>query len=214
MALQLRSNYTQLNYHTHLPDSQRLILLDLETTGFSPYTNSIIELGALEVINDEITRTFHSLIRPPTPVPSFVSQLTGIRMEDLMDKPCAATVLQDFVTWIGPQEDVTLVGHNLNFDVAFLRMELDRLSPALSLPNRTFCTFTFIKSAFYGRKLDLKNACKVFSVPKSSSGGYHRALFDCEMTLKLLMTLKTWTFFADTAGLMIKKSTKKTESVS
>lgn len=169
MTLQPRSNFTEDKYRQQLPTSQRLIVLDLETTGLSPYTDRIIEIGALELIDFQQARTFHTLVQPSRDLPEKITQLTGISPGDLEGKPSPAEALRQFLAWIGPQE-VTFVGHNIAFDMSFLDCELGRGNRTQQepwvLPRSTFCTYNFIKTAFFGRQLDLDRACRLFAVQR------------------------------------------------
>lgn len=202
-----QSLLTKAIYHKHLPSTPRLIVIDLETTGFSPYGDFIIEIGALELINLETVRVFQRLARPPKPLPEVITQLTGLYPSDLADKPPPSVVLRDFLAWVGPQEDITLVGHNIAFDVSFLDSELDRVNrdngDCLALTRSHFCTLGFIKLAFFNRNLDLERACRIFSVRRDRSGTRHRALGDCELTHRLLAALVNWTHFVDSPGLPV-----------
>jgi len=204
MTFQPRSNLTKANYHKHLPCTPRLIVLDLETTGFSPYSDHIIEVGALELVNLETRRAFHRMSKPPKALPEEIIKLTGIYPCDLADKPPPAEALREFLAWIGPQEDVTLVGHNIAFDMSFLDSELDRVNrdngDCLALTRSTFCTLSFIKLAFCNRNLELERACRYFSVRRDRSGARHRALGDCELTQRLLVAMINWQLFVDSPG--------------
>lgn len=201
MTFQPRSTLTKANYNKHLPSTPRLIVLDLETTGFSPYSDHIIEIGALELVNLEKRRYFNQLSKPPKPLPEEITQLTGITPYELAKKGPPADALREFLAWMGPQEDVTLVGHNIAFDMSFLDSELDRVNrdngDCLALTRTTFCTLNFIKFAFCNRNLELERACRYFSVRTEKIGTRHRALGDCELTQRLLVAIVNWQLFVD-----------------
>lgn len=207
MTLQPRSNFTGDKYRQQLPAGQRLIVVDLETTGLSPYTERIIEIGALELIDFRKARTFNTLTQPSRVLPEKITQLTGIAPGDLEGKPPPSEALKQFIAWIGPQEEVTFIGHNIAFDMSFLECELGRVNreqgEGLALPRSTFCTYNFIKSAFFGRQLDLDRACRLFAGQREKAKDRHRALADCELTQKLLIALFNWTIFIDSPGLPI-----------
>jgi DNA polymerase-3 subunit alpha (Gram-positive type) len=213
MTLRPRSSLTEAKYRQNLPSSPRFIVLDLETTGFSPYTDRIIEIGALELINLETVRIFHSLAQPSQALSARITELTGISPNDLEGKPTPAEALREFIAWMGPQEDVTLVGHNIGFDMSFLERELDRgnSSDALVLTRNTFCTYNFIKLAFFGRQLDLERACRLFTGQKDKAEARHRALGDCELTQKLLVALVNWAIFIDSPGLPVTPFAEESE---
>src|SRR3954452_3011 len=54
------------------------VVVDLETTGGSPATCAITEIGAVRVRGGEVERTFPALVNPGAPIPAFIAVLTGI----------------------------------------------------------------------------------------------------------------------------------------
>ena len=69
------------------------IVFDLETTGFSPITDKIIEIGALKYQNDKLIDTFDVLINPKTKIPEKITELTGITNEMVSEKETLETAL-------------------------------------------------------------------------------------------------------------------------
>ena len=96
-------------------------VVDLETTGGSPATSEITEIGALKVRRGEAAGTFHSLVKPDQPVPAFIRLLTGISDELLLEAPEIGAVLPSFLEFA---RDTVLVAHNARFDVSFLNAAL------------------------------------------------------------------------------------------
>ena len=93
------------------------VLLDLETTGLDPRRDSIIEIGAVRVTGHEVMDQFSSLVRPPAPISSFITGLTGISNEMVADAGSIEAVLPGFMDFVGAS---LVMGHNVNFDVNFL----------------------------------------------------------------------------------------------
>ena len=60
------------------------VVFDLETTGFDPILNEIIEIGALKYKNNELVAEFNVLVKPQESIPSVITNITGI--DDLMVK--------------------------------------------------------------------------------------------------------------------------------
>jgi DNA polymerase-3 subunit epsilon len=96
-------------------------VLDLETTGTSPGTSSITEVGAVKVRRGELQGTFQTLVDPGEPVPAFVRLLTGISDDMLVEAPPIETVLPSLLEFLG---DSVIVAHNARFDVGFLNAAL------------------------------------------------------------------------------------------
>ena len=93
------------------------VVFDLETTGFSPIKDKIIEIGAVKVENGKITERFSTFVNPKIPIPFRITQLTSITDQMVMDAPDIDTVLPQFLEFIG---DAVLVAHNASFDVGFI----------------------------------------------------------------------------------------------
>jgi len=61
------------------------IIIDIETTGFNPKNNEIIEIAAIKICDNKICSIFQSLIRPTTTINYFISNLTGTTNEMVAD---------------------------------------------------------------------------------------------------------------------------------
>ena len=93
------------------------VVFDLETTGFSPIKDRIIEIGAVKVEHGVITDKFSTFVNPKVPIPFQITQLTSITDQMVMGAPDIETVLPQFLEFIG---DAALVAHNASFDVSFI----------------------------------------------------------------------------------------------
>ncbi|MFK5689033.1 DEDD exonuclease domain-containing protein [Ornithinimicrobium sp. LYQ92] len=94
------------------------VVVDLETTGGSPSGSQITEIGAVKVRGGEVLGEFQTLVRPSTPIPPFISVLTGITNAMVGDAPPISTVLPQFLEFAAGS---VLVAHNAGFDVSFLK---------------------------------------------------------------------------------------------
>lgn len=93
------------------------VVFDLETTGFSPIKDKIIEIGAVKVEGGKITDKFSTFVNPKVPIPFQITQLTSITDEMVMDAPGIETILPQFLEFVG---NAVLVAHNASFDVGFI----------------------------------------------------------------------------------------------
>ena len=100
------------------PRAETLVALDLETTGLNSASDRIIDVGAVKFRGDEQIGEFHSLINPRRALPEFIVSLTGITQADVDSAPYWDAIRDDLETFIG---GARLVGHNVEFDVGFLR---------------------------------------------------------------------------------------------
>lgn len=94
------------------------VCLDLETTGLDPKRDKIIEIGAVKVINGEITEQMETFVNPHRKLEARIVELTGILDEQLSDAPDITEVLQGFIDFIGQE---MLLGHSVLFDYSFVK---------------------------------------------------------------------------------------------
>ena len=97
------------------------VIFDLETTGLSPNYHEIIQIAGTWIREGQLVRedTFSTYVRPQRAIPEVISEITGIRDEDVADAPDAVEGLAMFSLFAG---DATLVAHNGGrFDMRFIR---------------------------------------------------------------------------------------------
>lgn len=93
------------------------VVFDIETTGFSPIKNRIIEIGAVKIKNGEIVERFSEFINPQVPIPYKITKLTSITDDMVIDAPTREVIIPKFVEFC---EGAVLVGHNVGFDISFI----------------------------------------------------------------------------------------------
>lgn len=94
------------------------VVFDIETTGFSPRKNRIIEIGAVKVENGKVVDRFSQFVNPELPIPYRIEQLTGINDAMVRNAPPIERVLPGFLAFCG---DSAVVAHNAAFDTSFIR---------------------------------------------------------------------------------------------
>lgn len=170
----------------------RFVALDLETTGLDPTVHGIIEIGAVRFENGIETDHFHSLLRSDSPLDPFITELTGITDDDLQTAPGFSDIAADLQHFLG--NDI-LVGHNLEFDLGFLRTAGHALAgaananPFLFAKSRTVDT-GMVTRVFWPElhSFSLGTLTKAFQVPLPRA---HRGLDDARATGMLLSSLLT-----------------------
>jgi DNA polymerase-3 subunit epsilon/ATP-dependent DNA helicase DinG len=95
-----------------------LVALDIETTGLDAKTDAIIEIGAVRFNGRRVEGEWTTLIHPGRPIPPYITQLTGITDQMVLQAPSIKSVLADLVHFIGQDP---ILGHNIAFDLSFLR---------------------------------------------------------------------------------------------
>ena len=101
----------------------RYVVFDLETTGLSPNTCKIIEIGAVKVENGQIVDRFSTFVNPKEPIPYKIEELTSIRDDMVIDAPIDSEILPEFMKFC---EGSIMVAHNAEFDMSFIKKNCDR----------------------------------------------------------------------------------------
>ncbi len=96
----------------------KIVAVDIETTGLNPNEDAIIEIGAVKFDGSRVEDEWSTLVNPRRPIPSFISQLTGISNPMVRNAPLLLDVIGDLIAFVG---DIPVVGHNISFDLSFLR---------------------------------------------------------------------------------------------
>ena len=108
--------------------SERIVMLDFETTGLSPAMGDrITEVAALRIVDGRVTERFVSLVNCQVYISSFITSFTGITQAMVDRAPPATEVVPALLDFIGAD---TLAAHNASFDEKFLQAEAGRLGLA------------------------------------------------------------------------------------
>lgn len=154
------------------------VVFDIETTGFSPLTCRIIEIGAVRVEEGKITDRFSTFVNPEVPIPYRIEQLTSINDSMVMDAPKIGEILPKFLEFC---EGAVLVAHNADFDMSFIIENCERLG----IPQ----DFTYVDTVGMARfLLPALNRFKLDTVAKAVGvvlDHHHRAVDDAECTARI-----------------------------
>lgn len=112
-----------------------LVFIDIETTGASAWNSRVLEIGALRVENSQIVKKYVQMVNPEEVIPPFITGLTGIREEQVRDKPTFRDVASEVEDIF---EDAIFIAHNVNFDYSFIKNEFKRLG--LNFNKDRLCT--------------------------------------------------------------------------
>lgn len=94
------------------------VALDIESTGFDTRTDQVIEIAAVKFQGDKVIDTYETLINPQIAIPGIITHITGIKDEDVQNAPTLPEIQKKLEEFLG---DAPIVGHNIDFDVNFLR---------------------------------------------------------------------------------------------
>ncbi|HSX31970.1 MAG TPA: exonuclease domain-containing protein [Candidatus Saccharimonadales bacterium] len=120
-----------------------LVFVDIETNGLDHIRGRVVEVGAIRVEDGAVVGEFRQLIDPGTPLPQFITNLTGIRQGDLKDAPlfmAIADELHDFL------DGAVFVAHNVRFDYSFLKQEFKRVGKSFN--PKQLCTVRLSRALF------------------------------------------------------------------
>jgi len=165
----------------------REIVLDTETTGLDPADgHRVLEIGAVEILHQSLTgKVFHVLINPERDVPQDAVRVHGHSLATLKDMPVFASVVDDFLAFIG---DSKLVIHNAEFDMRFVNAELARLGLAAIGMDRVVDTLALARKRHPGAPARLDALCDRYRIDRSRRVR-HGALLDAEILVEVYCEL-------------------------
>ncbi len=152
------------------------VSLDLETTGLDPSEDEVLEIGAVRIENGNPAAEFSQLVRPESPIPFQISQLTGITEDDLQDQPPIEEILPHLSPFIGSSP---IVCHNAAFDLSFLKQ--------FRLENPVWDTLELARIVLpWAKNHRLEYLLTIFGI---ESGRRHRSLDDARGVARLFLRL-------------------------
>lgn len=169
--------------------SDRLIMLDTETTGISiQQGNRILEIGAVEVVNREITgSSYQQYINPQRDSEPGALEVHGITTEFLRDKPTFSRIVDAFIEYVKGAE---LVIHNAPFDVGFINHEFELCGKNLKIQD--ICTVTdsldYARNKHPGARNNLDALCKRYGVVNEHRT-LHGALLDSQILAEVYLMM-------------------------
>ncbi|RMA97581.1 3'-5' exonuclease [Hydrogenothermus marinus] len=160
------------------------VIVDLETTGFSPKENSVIEVAGIKYQGGMIIGKFSQLVKPKEEfLFSHITELTGITNSMVIDKPYFEDIYPEFYKFI---KDSILVGHNIKFDYSFLN-ETHKFLYKKDLKLPSICTDNLARRIFPElRKKSLEYLANYLGINFYQK---HRAMSDAEATLKAFQVM-------------------------
>ena len=154
------------------------VALDLETTGLDADRDAIIEVGAVKFRDDDVLETFSTFVNPGRRIPLAITDLTGIRDDDVANAPSVHDVIPRLVRFVG---EWPIVGHSIPFDMAFLRRQSQLFD------NELLDTFELASVLLpHAERYSLVALAHLLEI---DMGRAHRALDDAQATYRVFRTL-------------------------
>ena len=162
------------------------VVLDLETSGGSPKAGAgITEIGAVKIRGGEVIGKFQTFINPGTPIPPFITVLTGITDAMVIAAPKITEAFPTLLEFLGSDSETVFVAHNAPFDLGFLKA-------AAATHKYPWPKYPVIDTAKLARQILSKDEvinCKLGTLAKffnATVSPTHRALDDALATVDVL----------------------------
>jgi DNA polymerase-3 subunit epsilon len=166
---------------------KRLLILDIETTGFRVGEgHRMTELACAEMVDGILTgRQYHQYINPEREVDPGAQKLTGLTWSFLKQYPTFGQIVRDFLDFLG---DDHLVIHNSSFDLSFINYQLAIERHPKIEKMRVIDTLHMARSKFPGKGNSLDALCERFGISLNTRG-YHGALIDVQLLARVYIEL-------------------------
>lgn len=178
----------------------KFVAFDLETTGLNDVKDEIIEIGAVKftvemvdgVIRPKKIKEHQTFVRPGMMIPAEATRINNITNSMVENAPSVGEALREFTTFCGL--DTILVAHNASFDTAFLKTAYEK-NPQLLPGNPIIDSLKIARTILPELKTHkLGELAKIFKKRNLismniSSSEMHRAVYDCEMLMEVLVAL-------------------------
>lgn len=159
------------------------VVFDLETTGFYPNVNEIIEFGAIKIKNNEIIAQKQFFVKPNKPIPHHITKITNISNEMVKNGLTIQKAYEEIKAFIG---ECPLFAHNgYSFDYRFLEILYEKNNDKIK--NAIFDTiaiFKKYKDILKFKKFRLGSICDTLKVPYTEEA--HRADYDAKVLYECL----------------------------
>ncbi len=164
------------------PIDGELVAFDIETTGLSPKTERITEIGAVKLRGGAVVDTFSTFVNPKKPISAKITELTGIADAMVADAPEEEEAVRAFLAFCG---DAPIIAHNAGFDTSFIRAACTRMGVGYApsvIDTLTFCRAMVISK----RQHSLDKMAKYFGVENPA---HHRAVNDAQVCAQIWVAL-------------------------
>jgi DNA polymerase-3 subunit epsilon len=153
-------------------------IVDIETTGGYAANHRITEIAIYHHDGIRVTDTFHTLINPGRNIPYYITGLTGITSEMVLDAPLFEEIAEDIFERL---DGKVFVAHNAHFDYSFLKKEFEQLG--INWQSKKLCTVRLSRKIIPGlRSYSLGSISESLGIQITNR---HRAGGDAAATVKI-----------------------------
>ena len=156
------------------------VVFDIETTGFSPVNDKIIEIGAVKIRNGEVIDNFSEFVNPERSIPYKITELTSINNDMVKNAETIKGILPKFMEFC---KGSVLVAHNAAFDTGFIKKNCRDLD--LEFDYSVMDTVPLARFLYPElKKVKLNLVAKHLGI---SLENHHRAVDDANCTAEILL---------------------------
>lgn len=153
-------------------------IVDIETTGGQATSSGITEIAIILHDGNEVMSEYHSVINPLRYIPAYITSLTGITNEMVLDAPAFEEVAAEVYEIL---KEAVFVAHNVHFDYSFINYNLQQAGYDLKVDK--LCTVRLSRKIFPGlASYSLGNLCRSLDIDIMQR---HRARGDARATCVL-----------------------------
>ena len=157
-------------------------IIDIETTGNGIKGNKITEISIFKYDSGQIVDEFTSLVNPESPIPYFITGLTGIDDHMVQNAPTFKEIAQNVLRIT---EGCIFVAHSVNFDYGVIKEEFRQIG--VDFIRKKLCTVRLSRKLIPGlRSYSLGKLCSAVNIPLVDR---HRARGDAHATVLLFEKL-------------------------
>nr|WP_299070490.1 exonuclease domain-containing protein [uncultured Allomuricauda sp.] len=157
-------------------------IIDIETTGNGIKGNKITEISIFKFDGEQIVDEFTSLVNPLSPIPYFITGLTGIDDQMVQNAPVFSEIANAILEIT---KDSIFVAHSVNFDYGVIKEEFRRIN--LDFTRKKLCTVRLSRKLIPGlQSYSLGKLCSAVQIPLVDR---HRARGDAHATVLLFQKL-------------------------
>jgi ATP-dependent DNA helicase DinG len=152
-----------------------LVAIDLETTGLDIQNDSIIEIGAVRMVDGKITAEYSTFVDPEIQIPALITQITGIKQDDVTGAPRIQDVLPQVSEFV---RGAPVIAHNIRFDMGMLQERYQILQDIIRIDTYELASVLMPTAERY----NLTSLTQAFGIELENA---HRALDDARATALL-----------------------------
>lgn len=159
----------------------KILFLDIETTGFSREWDYIIEIAAILIDADtgKDIDSFHEYIKPGRNITPKITELTRITNAQVANCRSEQAVLMDFTEWMTLSKPNIIIGHNCNaFDLNFIQARCNKAGIQWNKPTNTIDTLSL------ARKMNKEGVIKTENNKQTTLAEYYNIKYDAHSAIE------------------------------